>query len=215
MAGPGPATYDLARCNTASRGWCAFAHHDTQEPMPRPKRFVYSRAGPKGLRRNKRFEWIALPPRVMAGLGPATHDLAQYNTASRGWCAVAHHATKGPMPRPKRFVYSRADPKRFKQTRAPGQSHARTWSRHLRLWPVHHCNSFVAGRSLSSGGQSPTRGPAMIRGLACNPPEALISARSLSRFCQAGPRTVNVPAPPVSASTPGLAGRTIPPPTPR
>jgi hypothetical protein len=46
MAGPGPATHDLAQCTTVSRGWCAFAHHDTKGPMPRPKRFVYSRAGP-------------------------------------------------------------------------------------------------------------------------------------------------------------------------
>jgi hypothetical protein len=65
----------------------------------------------KGLRGNKRFEWIALPPRVMAGPGPATHDLAQYNTASRGWCAFAHHDTKGPMLRPNRFVYSHTGPK--------------------------------------------------------------------------------------------------------
>jgi hypothetical protein len=40
------ATHDLAQCNTASRGWCAFAHHDTKGPMPRPDRFVYVHAGP-------------------------------------------------------------------------------------------------------------------------------------------------------------------------
>jgi hypothetical protein len=57
----------------------------------------------KGLRGNKRFEWIARPPRGMAGPGPATYDLAQCTTTSRGWCAFAHHDTKGPMPRPNRF----------------------------------------------------------------------------------------------------------------